>query len=342
MKRLGEVRLAATDEFKREFSQVPTDPYAKRALEQRYEKVMGQLQRALPPDEYQAIADAAREDRLAIVDQAVTDAKSMIDGVPPGIEGIAEIDRIVNEAAKTGLNNEQRRELVGHARSRQQEFANQVLIDAAEKELPSLPKTLAGIQQLNAISTRMLQGVVQKADKKVVQQFVDASDARLAEIGRAALPEYRQALAKLPENESGLARAEREVLDKEGWVDMEEGIRDEYVAIAAARRDDIARVVSKERTKQRVALEREYQAAIAAGGDPRLVGTEWIETNKTMKFEFRDEETVFINAMGIKAAGTYKVSRDDVVVTGPHGQLVYTLEGNRLTGMGLTFIKQEE
>ena len=188
----------------------------------------------------------------------------------------------------------------------------------------------------------MLQGVVQKADKNVIQQFVDASDARLAEIGREALPEYEQVLAKLPENEGGLARAEREVVEKEGWIDMEEGIRSGYIAIAKARRDEIARVVSKERTHRRAALERERDAAIAAGGDPRLIGTEWIDTNKTMKFEFRDEETVFINALGIKAAGTYKVSRNDVVVKGPHGQLVYTLEGNRLTGMGATFIKQSD
>lgn len=340
-KRLEEVKPTAIDEFKSEFSQVPTDPYAKRALEQRYQKIMPQLEQALPASEYQALADAAGEERVAVVDRAVTDARSTIDGVRPGIEGIAEINRIVSEVAKKGLNNDQRRELVGYAQSRQREFANQVLMDAAEKELPALPGTMAGIRELNAISKRMLQGVVQKADENIVKQFVDASDARLAEIGRAALPEYRQALAGLPDNETGLARAEREVADKEGWVDMEEGVRDDYIAIATARRDEIARLVSKERTKKREALEREREAAIAAGGDPRLVGTEWIDTNQTMSFEFRDEETVFINALGIKAAGTYKVSRDDVVVTGPHGQLVYTLEGNRLTGMGATFIKQE-
>ena len=58
-----------------------------------------------------------------------------------------------------------------------------------ENELPALPPTLAGIRSLNAISTRMLQGVVQKADRDVIQRFVNASDARLTEIGRKALTE---------------------------------------------------------------------------------------------------------------------------------------------------------
>lgn len=341
-KRLEEVKPAAYEEVKQEFAQVPTDPYAKRSLQQRYKKIMQQLEQALPTDEYQALVEATRQERLATVDQAVTDAKVSIDRVRPGFDGIAAIDQIVSEVAKRGLNNAQRSDLLDHAQARQREFANQVLLDAAEKELPALPETLEGIRELSAINKRMLRGVVQKADKNVIQQFVDASDDRLAKIGQAALPDYERALAKLPENEDGLAQAEREVADMEGWLDMEEGLRGDYIAIAKSRRDEIDHVVSKARLQQRAALERERTAAIAAGGDPRFVGTEWIETNKTMKYEFRDEETVLINALGIKAAGTYKVTRNDVVIKGPYGQLVYTIEENRLTGMGLTFVKQPD
>jgi hypothetical protein len=340
--RLEEVKPVATEAFKNEFSQVPTDPYARRSLAQRYEKLMPQLRAALPEDEYEALAAAARDERTAVIDRAVSQAKLRIDDVQPGLEGITEIDRIVQEVARQGLNNTQRRELLNYARTKQREIANGVLRHATEHELAELPETLAGIRQLNAISQRMLQGIVQRADKSVIQQFVDASDARLAEIGRKALPEYEQALSKLPETEEGLAQVEREVADKEGWIDMEESIRKDYTQAAKRRRDDILRVVSEKREQRAAAIEREHKAAVAAGGDPRLVGTVWVDTNKTMRFEFRDEETVFINALGIKAAGTYEVSRDDVVVKGPHGQLVYTLKGDRLTGMGATFLKQAD
>lgn len=337
--RLADIKPPVLAELKAEFSQSPADLDKRRALAQRYEKLMEQLKGALTEEEYLALAEGTRKERTRVVDRAVVDAKAQIDQVPAGAQGIAEVDRIVSETAQRGLDIQQRRDLVNHARARQRILANEVLNQAAEKELPALPGTLAGIKELNAISSRMLQGVVQKADKDVIQSFVTASDARLAEIGRKALPEYEKALARLPASEAGLAQAQREVADKEGWVDMEEKVRGEYVAIAKARRDAIAVVVDKERTQRNERLERERKGAIAAGGDPRLVGTEWVDSNNTMKFDFRDHETVFITALGLKVAGTYKVSRDDVVVQGPHGQLVYTFDGDRLTGNGAVFRK---
>ena len=337
--RLAEIKPPVLAELKAEFSQSPADLNKRRALAQRYEKLMKQLKVALTEEEYLALADETRKERTSVVDRAVAGAKAQIDQVPGGLQSIAEIDRIVSETAKRGLDTQQRRDLVNHARSRQRTLANEVLNHAAEKELPALPGTLAGIKELNAISSRMLQGVVQKADKEVIEKFVTASDARLAEIGRTALPEYEKALARLPESEAGLAQAEREVSDKEGWIDMEERVRGEYVAIAKARRDAIGVVVDKERAQRNELLDRERKKAIAAGGDPRLVGTEWVDSNNTMKFDFRDHETVFITALGLKVAGTYKVSRDDVVVQGPHGQLVYTFDGDKLTGNGAVFRK---
>jgi hypothetical protein len=337
--RLAEIKPPVLAELKAEFSQSPADLNKRRALAERYEELMKQLKVALTEEEYLALADETRKERTSIVDRAVADAKAQIDQVSAGVQSIPEVDRIVSETAKMGLDIQQRRDLVNHARSRQRILANEVLNHAAEKELPVLPNTLAGIKELNSISSRMLQGIVQKADKEVIQKFVTASDARLAEIGRTALPEYEKALARLPESESGLAQAAREVADKEGWGDMEEQVRGEYVAIAKARRDAIAVVVEKERTQRSQLLERERKRAIGAGGDPRLVGTEWIDSNNTMKFDFRDHETVIITALGLKVAGTYKVSRDDVVVQGPHGQLVYTFDGDRLTGNGAVFRK---
>ncbi|MEZ5585758.1 MAG: hypothetical protein R3E46_01675 [Sedimenticolaceae bacterium] len=338
--RLAEIKLPLLEKLKVEFSQVPADMNQRRALAQRYEKLMKQLEVALTEEEYHTLADEIRKERRAVIDSAVSAAKAKIDQVPAGAQSIAEVDRIVGDTANMGLDNEQRRDLADHARSRQATLANDILNHAAAKELPALPENLAGIKELNAISGRMLQGVVQRADRKVVQEFVTASDARLAQIGRKALKEYEQALARLPENEAGLTQAEREVADKEGWGDMEEQVRSEYVAAAKARRDQIAEVVDKDRAQRNARLEREREMAIAAGGDPRLVGFEWVDSNNTMKFDFRDHETVFITALGLKVAGTYEVSRDDVVVRGPHGQLVYSFDGEKLVGNGAVFSKR--
>lgn len=337
--RLGQVKPIVLDELRAEFSQNPADLKQRQALAQRYEGLMKQLKAALPEEEYLALADETRKERRGVVDRAVADAKGQIDQVPAGEKSIARIDRIVSETAKRGLDNKQRRDLVNHARLRQRMLADEILNDVVENELPALPETLAGVQALNAITTRMLQGIVQKADRDVIQQFVDASGTRLADIGRKALAEYAETLARLPENESGLAQAEQELADKVGWIDMEERVRSDYVAAAKARRDEIAAVVGKERAQQRAVKERERKRLISAGGDPRLVGSEWIDENKTMKLDFRDQETVFVNVVGLKFAGTYKISRDDVVVQGPHGQLVFTFRGDTLAGNGAVFRK---
>ena len=339
--RLAEIKPEVLEALTEEFSQNPVDVYKKRALATRYEKLMGQLKHALPEDEYKALADDTRKARRETVDKAVADAKAKIDAIPPGFESIALVDRVVSETAKHGLDIKQRKELVEHARGRQQMLADQVLNDARENELPALPETLSGMQQLSAISTRMLQGVVQKASRDAIERFVEASEKRLAEIGPKALPEYKEQLAKLPENEKGLQQVNREIAEKKAWEDMDAAVRADYLAAAEARRSEIAKVVERARAQQ-TARDRRFRAqAIAAGGDPRLVGSEWIDDNKTMKLDFRDEETVFVTALGMKFAGTYKVSRDDVVVTGPHGQIVYTLDGgDKLTGMGAVFRRQ--
>ena len=338
--RLQEIKPTVLDQLKAEFSQNPEDIYAKKALAQRYESLMKKLEGVLTAEEYQALADETRAERRRVVDRAVDEAKQRITQLPPGQSSIAAVDRIVGGTAQRGLDIQQRKALVDHARARQRELANLVLTEAATKEIPAVPETLAGLKELSTISQRMLQGVVQKADKNVIQSYVDASDARLAEVGRKVLPEYRDALDKFPEDAAGLARAEHEVADKEGWMDMEAGVRGEFVAIAKARRDEIAAVVNRQQAERNASAERERRKAIAAGGDARLVGTEWVDTHNTMRFDFRDRETVFIQTLGLKVAGTYTVSRDDVVVKGPHGQLVYTLADDRMTGNGAVFVRQ--
>jgi hypothetical protein len=339
--RLAQVKPVVLEQLKAEFSQNPADLHARRALAQRYERLMEQLQRALPQQEYVALAEETRNARRRVVDRAVADAQAQIDQVPASADGIARIDRIVSETAKRGLDIRQRRELVDHARSRQRVLADQILNAAAAEELPALPATLAGIQALNAVSNRMLQGIVQKASQDAIQHFVAVSEARLAEIGRQALPEYRALLSQVPETEAGLAQAEQELAVKQAWVDMEQRTRGEYVAAAQARRDQIAAVVEQARRQRRASEARARQRAIAAGGDPRLVGSEWVDENQTMQLDFRDQNSVFVTALGFKFAGTYEVSRDDVVVQGPHGQLVFTFNGDKLAGNGAVFRKRE-
>ena len=55
-----------------------------------------------------------------------------------------------------------------------------------------------------------------------------------------------------------------------------------------------------------------------------------------MEYEFDADGTVYMNAMGTRVAGEYEIDGDNVIVQGPHGNLVFELQEDRLGGpMGL-------
>ncbi|MGB5763070.1 MAG: hypothetical protein WBM58_11030 [Sedimenticolaceae bacterium] len=337
--RLAEVKPPVLDALREEFSQSPADPRRRRALAQRYETVMAELQAILSDDEWRSLADETRKKRLAIVASALVDAKSEIDKVPPGEKGIETINQIVKRTDARGLNIKQRKDLMDYAQARQRVLADELLRNAAETELPEIPENWAGIAALDELNSRLHRTVTGLASPQAAKDFVAALNARLAEVGRQALPEFEDQLAALPENEKGLAKAGERVAHVKAWHVMEESVRLDYLAEAEKRRDEIAVIVERNREERRSRVENERKKAIAAGADPRIVGYQWIDANDMMRLDFRDEETVFVTALGMKFAGTYKVSRDDIVVIGPHGQLVYSIRGETLVGNGAVFHK---
>lgn len=338
--RLEEVKPPVLASLREEFSKSPADLDQRRALARRYETVMADLEHALPDDEWRALADETRSNRRAIVAEALSFAKTEIDDVPAGPQAVAKIDRIVNRTVARGLDIRQQRELTTHARARQTKLADDLLNKVIETELQKIPESWAGFAAMNQLNAATLRAAGGHASAAASASYSQAVKARMAQIGRKALPEFERQLATLPEDEDGLAKAEQHVADVKVWHAMEEGVRRDYLAAAEERRDRISAAVRQAGEERRAAAIRERKQAIAAGADPRVVGYRWIDENEVMQLDFRDEETVFVTALGMKFAGTYQVSRDDVVVTGPHGQLVYTLRGDRLVGMGATFRKR--
>lgn len=55
-----------------------------------------------------------------------------------------------------------------------------------------------------------------------------------------------------------------------------------------------------------------------------------------MEYEFDSDGTVYMNAMGTKVAGEYEIDDNNVIVHGPHGNMVFELKDDQLVGpMGL-------
>lgn len=340
--RLAEVKPPVLDALREEFSQSPADPNRLRALGRRYEAVMAELEGLMPEDEWRALADETRARRRAVVSEALEAAKVEIDRVPVDGNGVAAIDGIIRRTQARGLDAGQNRALLAHARARQQAIADRIVKAAIDDGLPSIPETWAGFAALDALNQRTSQQAGGRASAQVKAAYLAAVKARMAQIGRRALPEYRDRLSRLPEDEAGLEQAEKNLADLDAWQLMDEAVRADYRALAQSRRDQIAGVVEAARAERRALDARERRLAISAGGDPRFVGTRWIGAEGAMALDFRDQEMVLVNALGFKFAGSYKVSRDDVVITGPHGQLVYTLRDGRLVGNGASFTRQPD
>lgn len=61
-----------------------------------------------------------------------------------------------------------------------------------------------------------------------------------------------------------------------------------------------------------------------------------------LEYEFETDGTLYMNAMGTRMAGEYEVDGDKVIVRGPHGNLVFELQEDRLVGpMGLVLGRKD-
>ena len=225
----------------------------------------------------------------------------------------------------------QRREVSEATQSRQREIAD-TLLAKAEAHLAEIPETLEGMARLDE-TVKSMNPARLFASESARRAFTDVVQTRQAEIRQGALSEFKTRLDALPENREGLKQAENWVV-KTQRVPEETPVRDPYINVALARRDAIKTILDERDRKRR-------QAAIDAGGDPRLVGLRFVEPKAGMMLEFRDEEKVFMNMLGIRAAGDYEVSFDDVIVNGPNGQIVLTIDGDTLQGQGLSFERKD-
>ena len=61
-----------------------------------------------------------------------------------------------------------------------------------------------------------------------------------------------------------------------------------------------------------------------------------------MEYEFDSDGTVYMNAMGARVAGEYEIDDDNVVVRGPHGNMVFEMKDDQLVGpMGLILSRKD-
>lgn len=258
-------------------------------------------------------------------------AEANIAALPASLDGLATLASWRQGIATLDVTAEQRAALADAIADRQAEIAEAVLA-RTQAALAGLPGTPEGLARFDAALSAAAPALA-VARQPVREGFSRAAADRQAKLRRDALPEFRTRLAALPETRDGRRAAERQIAFAEAMA-AGSPLREAYLAAATDRRDAINLALDKQDSARRA-------AALAAGGDPRLVGLSFREPTAGMTLEFRDDKLVMLNILGMRAPGDYQVSDDDVVVHGPHGALVLHIDGNTLSGMGLNFARED-
>ena len=265
--------------------------------------------------------------RAAIRGAVVANVRNNISAIPVTLDGLAVLQGWSGPLSRLDVAPAQRHAVLEALDRRAAEVSGALLAEAAAA-FRQIPETLAGAEALHKTRAR-LRPALAAAEPEARAAFETAFSDRRETVLASALPAFRAALDALPETRDGLVRAEAET-DRAVALASGAETAGAYRAAARARRAEIAEALAAQGRARR-------EAAIAAGGDPRLVGLRFEDASTGMRLEFRDDALVFLEILGMRAAGEYRVSADDVVIDGPNGQLVLAIGPDALTGMGMRF-----
>lgn len=329
--RIAELRDRMVEDAAARIAAVPSSAEGLTRLARIETEALVAMGPGLRAEDRSRLATLATRRREAIRADLTRFAEQNIAGLPDSLEGLTTLAGWKAGLAGLDVTVAQRAELAGAIATRRGAIAAAILTQR-EAGLADLPGTLEGLARFDATLAAVAPALA-VAEPSVRARFSGAAAARLAALRKAALPEFETRLAALPDNRDGRRAADEQIAYAKAMAPGSPQ-REAYVAAAVVRRDAIAAALADQDSARRA-------AALAAGGDPRLVGLTFRELTAGMSLEFRDGKLVILNMLGMRAAGDYQVSADDVVVHGPHGTLVLRIDGETLSGMGMNFERDD-
>lgn len=250
---------------------------------------------------------------------------------------LQEIDNLAANAAGTGMSVERLKEVRAYARERQVPYADRELA-AAAKKLDDYPETLKGLDSLQRAVHIQRSQVMPRASEPAQKAYLQAARARLTDVAEEVLPEFKDALDGLPETSVGLYATEKTVVSQKGFQDVAANVRADYEAALKSRRAAIAKAIGAKVDEAR-------DKAVAAGGDPDLVGYRFVDRAKGWQLGFKDEKHAVLASRRNQANAPYEVRGDEVVVKGPQISLVLKRSGRgaatKLEGLGFVFVRAD-
>ena len=301
----------------------------------------GRLGAALSNPQREALS-ARLAARLREVESAViADLERTIDaaaGADDPRAGLDAIGRVITGTGAAALSPEARRALAAHARPLRGELAGR-LLDARRAALGEVPDTLDGLQRLIRDLASASRPPLALAPEAARTRYTEAATARLSRIARRALPEFEAALAALPDTAEGQRFAENSFVSEPSFDLVPARERARYREAVSARREAIMAARETARAEARA-------SAVAAGGDPALIGHRYASADLGLALTFLDERRLLIEANDQSEVTTYTLRAGAVVLEAPDLPYSFEILGSgedtRLRWFQATLVRADE
>jgi len=286
-------------------------------------EVDAEIAPALGPEAAGALQDAVTGRRADIQRHIVQSLRERIDAIAknPGDPrtALGRIGAAASGPAMSRLTPQQARGIRDYARERQASMADRVLA-AEQNDLADVPGTLDGVQSLLGTLYSTRSGSLAGASDAAKRAYRQAAGPRLSEVAESALPEFRAGIAAFPETPQALAMLDRTMPFDDRFKLVDDAIRQRYMDAVASRQSEIRAAIQERHEADR-------QRALAAGGDPDLVGARFTEPESGLSLEFLDERRVRLYLSGKTDTAPYALKDQDILVRGPGMALRFTRSG---------------
>lgn len=287
-----------------------------------------ELGTALTEDDLAALDQAAADRGRAIEDALLAEQIAAIKATPESVDGLNAVNSILAGPVTAALTEPRLGTLRQAAVDRRQAIGD-VVIDSETTKLADFPATLDGLHQLRSFEAQVLARLDENRTGLSLTGFKHAVVERFAVLGRDALSDYKNALAALPEDETGLkALARFDSRNAAVIKRIRRSTRQQYQAAHDQRQAALTEAVVKENTR--------LAALPLAGGV--------FAEHKGPRFEFSEKkERVYMHMAGdVTVAGEYETDGDKVILKFPQANMVFQRDGAWLKGNGLELKRQPD
>jgi hypothetical protein len=295
--RYQDLRTLYIEQAEDRLAEHPSGPTGLAGVDAALTAVRDELGVGLAPQDYARLDAVAEDERTALRQEILDDAKARIDALAVAPASIDEAAAIVARTSPS-LDDDANGALRSHAEARQHAVTEAVLANA-ETGLAGFPATLAGIGELDRHVADTVGIVAGHLDEGRIKSFRGAASGRRSEMAGEALPEFEALVAGLGNDPTGLEGLNAEAAKVEAWEGLDPDTRAAYQAAVTKRRTEMEVAIAAAAEQQ----ENERQAMVVKATKARIDAM----TPRFRSLEGIDAEVAAARGKGLDAAAMAEI-----------------------------------